>query len=79
MSNLHNKLLLGRQFWRRHGLILDLEANQVSVKVGEPRQHGPIRCRVIQQMTEALHKLIGDGDVDHLCSTIVYHGHPGEM
>ena len=66
MSNLPDKLLLGRKFWRRHSLILDLDANEGSVKVREQRHHGPIGCGGIRRVTEAVNKVIEDVDIDHV-------------
>lgn len=68
MSKLPDKLLIGRKFWRGHGLILDLEADRASICKAKHRCQGPLGWRSDGQsdeLQEAVRAVIEDADVDH--------------
>ena len=65
MTRLPDKMLIGRKFWRKLGLHLDLEHDSASILHEDRRVEGPIGCRdQVAEPEELVRAIIEDADVD---------------
>ena len=64
LRNLPDKLLVGRQFWRRNKLRLDLAANQGSIEVDGMTLVGRIGKIPCSDASEAIHRVLEGASVD---------------
>ena len=64
LSRLPHKLLIGRKFWRRNALCLDLAANRGVMRVGGARYEGLIGKGTPSEVTETICRVLEGADVD---------------
>ncbi len=73
MSTLPDTVLIGRDFWRKHALVMNLESNLGSVVVDGRRISGPVAQEVHEVVEEDVRKVIEDHEVDdYLLNKIDY-------
>ncbi len=64
MATLPDIALLGRDFWRKQGLVMNIVTNIGTINSNSKRISGPLSRKVAQVSTERVREIVQDDEVD---------------